>query len=233
MEEKLNTHDEDKNINTGRGEQDQNENDKQKKLRRSRIDRIFFGVCGGLGEYFNVNPLIFRLFFIASLLVGAWGIVIYIILSFVLPNSSLRADPDYTYSNFTYNKSWTITGTFLILLGIYLLVQDIGILDQFSFFGFRHQVLIPTIIIIAFILFYMQYDIGFNEINQDIPLIRSDKDKVISGVCSSLGRYFNIEVNYIRIIFVLCTILTIGIGIFIYMMFALLVPQEKEGSIAG
>jgi phage shock protein C len=233
MEENLNNQDEDKNINTDKGGQNPNENDKQKKLRRSRIDRIFFGVCGGLGEYFNVNPLIFRLFFIASLLVGAWGIVIYIILSFVMPNSSFQTNPNYIDSNFSDNKSWTIPGTFLILLGIYLLVQDIGLLDQFSFFGFRHQIIIPTILIVAFIVFYMQYDISFNEMNQDIPLIRSNKDKVISGVCSSLGNYFNIEVNFIRIIFVLCTILTVGIGIFIYMMFAVLVPQEKGGSIAG
>lgn len=35
-----------------------------KRLYRSRSNRVLFGVCGGLGEYFNIDPVIFRLLFI-------------------------------------------------------------------------------------------------------------------------------------------------------------------------
>lgn len=36
----------------------------EKKLYRSRQDRIIFGLCGGLGNYFGINPWAFRLIFI-------------------------------------------------------------------------------------------------------------------------------------------------------------------------
>ena len=231
MEENIQNNNENKNVSNGGSEEKKNV--LHKRLRRSRSDRIFFGVCGGLGEFFDVNPIIFRLFFILSLLVGGWGIVIYLILSFVIPNTPLQAGHEYSNPDLAEIKSWTITGIFLILLGIYLLVKDIGLLDHFSFFGFRYQIIIPSVLVIAFIMFYMQYDISFNEKDVGTPFFRSNKNKMISGVCSGLGNYFKIEVNFIRIIFILCTILTIGIGILIYLLSAILIPLEKEGSIGG
>lgn len=36
-----------------------------KKLRTSKDDAILFGVCGGLGEHFGVEPWLFRLAFLA------------------------------------------------------------------------------------------------------------------------------------------------------------------------
>ena len=40
-------------------------------FRRSSGDRIFGGVCGGLGRYWNIDPIILRVAFGVSLLVGA------------------------------------------------------------------------------------------------------------------------------------------------------------------
>jgi len=42
------------------------------------------GVCGGLGEYFNIDPVIFRVIFCVLGLTGS-GIIAYIILIFVIP----------------------------------------------------------------------------------------------------------------------------------------------------
>ncbi len=55
-----------------------------KRLFKSRTNRVFFGVCGGLGEYFNIDPTIIRLLFI---LLGCTttGIIIYIIAAIVVP----------------------------------------------------------------------------------------------------------------------------------------------------
>lgn len=232
MEEKYNDNNENEDKNILNGKPDREENKKQKKLYRSGINKIFTGVCGGLGEFFNIDPIIFRLFFIISLLVGAWGIVIYIILSFVIPNSPLKENQIFNDPNFAYSKLQTMTGTFILLLGIYLLVQDIGLLNYFSFFGFRHQVIIRAILIIAFIMFIVQYDINFDESSTDIIFIRSGKNKVISGVCSGLGSYFNMDVYIIRTVFIICTILTLGISLIIYLLFAVLVPSGKEENIA-
>jgi phage shock protein C len=57
-----------------------------KKLRRSRSDRIIAGVCGGLGEFFGLNPIWFRLGFLILLLPGGLpGLVPYILLWLIIP----------------------------------------------------------------------------------------------------------------------------------------------------
>lgn len=59
----------------------------QKRLLRSRTDRQIAGVCGGLGEYFNIDPTIVRLLFVIGtfLSAGGGGIILYIILAVVIP----------------------------------------------------------------------------------------------------------------------------------------------------
>ncbi|MDP8238895.1 MAG: PspC domain-containing protein [Candidatus Hatepunaea meridiana] len=51
-----------------------------RRLYRSRDERLFAGVCGGLAEYFNIDPIIVRLTFVFLQLVGGPGILLYILL---------------------------------------------------------------------------------------------------------------------------------------------------------
>lgn len=55
-----------------------------KRLFRSKSDKMIAGVCGGLGQYFNIDPVIVRLIFAFSAFTGA-GILTYIILWIVVP----------------------------------------------------------------------------------------------------------------------------------------------------
>lgn len=56
-------------------------------LRRSRTNRMIAGVCGGLGEFFGVDPFWFRLGFLIALVPGGVpGIVAYLILWLVVPS---------------------------------------------------------------------------------------------------------------------------------------------------
>ena len=58
----------------------------KKSLRRSRSNRIFAGVCGGLGEFFDVSAFWFRLAFLIALIPGGVpGLLVYIILWLVMP----------------------------------------------------------------------------------------------------------------------------------------------------
>ena len=57
-----------------------------KKLYRSSDNRIFAGICGGLGEYFNVDPTVVRVVYVLlSLLTAFMGVLVYIILLFIIP----------------------------------------------------------------------------------------------------------------------------------------------------
>ena len=58
----------------------------QKRLYRSTQDRMFAGVCGGIGEYLDVDPTLVRLVFVAlTLLSSGSGLVIYVILMLIVP----------------------------------------------------------------------------------------------------------------------------------------------------
>ncbi|MCX5998948.1 MAG: PspC domain-containing protein [Chloroflexi bacterium] len=56
-----------------------------KRLYRSRDGRVIWGICGGLGKYFNVDPVLIRVICVAAVLLGGWTIVAYIIMRFVVP----------------------------------------------------------------------------------------------------------------------------------------------------
>jgi phage shock protein PspC (stress-responsive transcriptional regulator) len=61
-----------------------------KELRRSRSDRMIAGVCGGLGQYFDVNPVFYRIGFVVLTLLGGAGILIYGAALLVIPNEAER-----------------------------------------------------------------------------------------------------------------------------------------------
>lgn len=55
-----------------------------KRLFKSRNNRVVCGVCGGIGEYFNIDPTIVRLLFV---LLGCTtsGLIIYLIAAIIIP----------------------------------------------------------------------------------------------------------------------------------------------------
>ena len=58
-----------------------------KKLYRDPDDRVLGGVCSGLGAYFNLDPVLFRVLFVLAVLFFSAGILIYIILWILLPEA--------------------------------------------------------------------------------------------------------------------------------------------------
>ena len=60
--------------------------DAPRRLYRSRRDRKIAGVCGGLAEYWGIDPVIPRLVWIAFALAAGSGIVAYLVCWLVIPN---------------------------------------------------------------------------------------------------------------------------------------------------
>ena len=56
----------------------------ENKLYRSRKDRMLFGVCGGLGKFFGIDPTIIRIIFVLLAFVG-FGILAYIVMAIIVP----------------------------------------------------------------------------------------------------------------------------------------------------
>jgi len=56
-----------------------------KKLYRSQTERMFAGVCGGLGQYVGIDPTVIRVIFALLAVFGGSGLLIYLILMLIVP----------------------------------------------------------------------------------------------------------------------------------------------------
>ncbi len=56
-----------------------------KRLYRSRDERLFGGVCGGIGEFFGIDPTIVRLTFVLVTLVWPATPLLYLVLMLLVP----------------------------------------------------------------------------------------------------------------------------------------------------
>lgn len=66
--------------------------ERYKRLFRDPDNKIISGVCGGMGAYFNADPLWFRIGFLIAFFTFGTGLVLYIILAILLPVARTAAD---------------------------------------------------------------------------------------------------------------------------------------------
>jgi len=98
-------------------------------LNKSSSNRVIFGVCGGLAEYFQIDPVIVRVVFVVLTIWGGLGLVVYIILAVLMPNhtpeKTVEAKP-----GFRKNSLYWL-GIAFIILGILLLLESFNNIYQF------------------------------------------------------------------------------------------------------
>ena len=58
-----------------------------KKLIRSATDRKLAGVCGGIGEYFGVDPTMVRIGWVVFCLLGGSGVLAYLLCALIIPEA--------------------------------------------------------------------------------------------------------------------------------------------------
>lgn len=120
-----------------------------KKLYRSVTDKMLGGVCGGIAEYFGIDPVIIRLTFVLAVIFGGSGILAYIILWIIIPQKPYIVTPfnqenkndDNLHNSETENKTsddlqsnkfrknlnnnkTAFAGIFLIVLGVIILLSN-------------------------------------------------------------------------------------------------------------
>lgn len=60
-----------------------------RKIFKSNRNKVLTGTCGGIGEYFNIDPTLIRLIFVVTVFFGGGGIFAYIIASLIIPNQPI------------------------------------------------------------------------------------------------------------------------------------------------
>lgn len=56
-----------------------------KRLYRSSVNCMLAGVCGGIAEYFNIDPTLIRLAWVLFSVCGGSGVLAYIIAAIIIP----------------------------------------------------------------------------------------------------------------------------------------------------
>jgi phage shock protein PspC (stress-responsive transcriptional regulator) len=58
----------------------------EKRLYRSKKNKMLAGVCGGIAEYFNIDPTLIRLLWVLFALMAGGGLIAYIIAAIIIPS---------------------------------------------------------------------------------------------------------------------------------------------------
>lgn len=64
-----------------------------KKLYRSMAEKKLCGVCGGLAEYFDIDPTLVRILWVIFTLMGGTGLLAYIICAVIMPQQNQLPNP--------------------------------------------------------------------------------------------------------------------------------------------
>lgn len=94
-----------------------------KRLKKSRTNSVIFGVCGGIGEYFNIDPLVVRIIWVLLLIPSfTSSAVIYLVCSFIMPEDDNIINQDEVEQD--NNKSTLLVGSILVILGLFFLARE-------------------------------------------------------------------------------------------------------------
>jgi phage shock protein C len=95
-----------------------------RRLLRSRSDRVLGGVCGGLGRYLNVDPVLLRIAAVALALSGGAGVIAYIVAWIVIPEDTGEEPPGPPAPAHRHGIAVAV-GAGLIALGALLVLRDV------------------------------------------------------------------------------------------------------------
>ncbi|PIZ70299.1 MAG: hypothetical protein COY19_00345 [Candidatus Marinimicrobia bacterium CG_4_10_14_0_2_um_filter_48_9] len=216
------------------------------KLYKSSTNKVFDGVCGGIGEYFTVDPVIIRILWMLLVMFGGTGFIAYIIAMFLIPRQDdaeetsastehqedAAEDADAATTSGGRLFSSRFWGALLIIVGGLMLLRHIDpVWSIFNVLGrLMISVLWPAALIILGLYLLMNHREAGESITgwfkTDKKLHRSRSDRRITGVCGGLGTYMGIDGNIIRLLFVMATLTSMGFGILAYIIMTIFVPEE-------
>lgn len=128
-----------------------------KKLKRSRTDRVIAGVCGGVGEYFNIDPVIVRIVWvILAFMPGGPGFLAYLICALIIPeDDGVIYQNENKSSGVNTNNTSIFIGLALVIVGGFMLAKIIWPQFAFKFINvFRYWPLL--LIILGLYIIYNQ-----------------------------------------------------------------------------
>lgn len=205
---------------------------KSKRLYRSQSNKMISGVCGGIADYFEVDPTLIRLIVVAIALFGGVGLLAYIAAIFIIPTNPDESPSENTSESLIKDKS-LFWGSLLIILGLFFLLRQTGLFYGFEFWHVPWQMIWAAFLIIIGLYLLLNRKKKENEETESFELkgkklYRSRSQKMLAGVCGGIADYFEMDVSIIRILWAIITIASAGFGILIYILMIIIFPEEPE-----
>ena len=230
-----------------------------KRLYKSRTDRMIDGICGGVAEYFGLDPTLVRIAWVLLTLLGGSGIVLYIVAMIVMPanpGGETVATPTVPQDQSSRNNS-KFWGILLVVVGIIWLMNNFGIVFWRHWWGISWDLALPLLLILAGVAFLFggrnyvasqgtskpagaanssvgavpagpQDNVGPEEGRSTgvSRLYRSRIERKLFGVCGGIGNYMNIDPTLVRLLFVIAAFASFGFMVLLYIIMAIVVPEE-------
>jgi phage shock protein PspC (stress-responsive transcriptional regulator) len=202
------------------------------------------GVCGGVAEYFSLDPTLVRIAWVLLTLLGGSGILLYIAGMIIMPTRPITfvptEQPSATESPTSNHRFW---GILLVVVGTVWLMSNLGIWHRW--WGLSWDILLPTVLVLAGVAFLFG---GRSYVSEQpsspspetagqsasLPrepakpsrLYRSRVERKLFGVCGGLGVHSGLDPTIVRILFVISAFASFGLAIFVYILMAIIVPDE-------
>jgi len=197
------------------------------RITRSQSDRLLTGVCGGVADYFSIDSTMVRLIWTFFTLFGGSGLLAYIIAILLIPDINFQE----RFSKLDSLKSNPLWGVLFIFSGLILFLQYNHIFYLFwaSFWGNFINISIAFVLLGIGIYLLYNWQSQIKSDNKNVlgtPLHLSIDDKKLAGVCGGFGESLVIDPNIIRFLWIFGTFMSIGVGILLYIILALILPEK-------
>jgi len=211
-----------------------------RRLYKSRTDRMLDGVCGGVGEFFGLDPTLVRIAWVLAALFGGSGILLYLVAMIIMPVNPGEAAATPGGSHHRNTRFW---GILLIVVGGVWFLDNLGVPFWHNWWGFSWDVFLPVLLILAGVAFIYG---GRNSLTTssvaDTPsaapagsvpptlpavrLTRSRGERKLFGVCGGIASYLSTDPTIIRLLVIIATFASFGFMLLLYVLMAIVVPEE-------
>ncbi|MDI6765666.1 MAG: PspC domain-containing protein [Bacteroidota bacterium] len=216
-----------------------------RRLYKSRRNKVIDGICGGIAEYFDMDPTIVRLLWVLITLMGGSGFILYIIAMIIIPVNPEHLVIPQSITSLTNGGTdkRRFFGVMLILLGALILMLNMGWFWGFGWWSFSYKIMLPILFIIIGIFFIYIHTTKKSQpisppnlvMQESFPtqlppvkeLRRSKSNRKLFGVCGGIAYYFDIDPTIVRFIFVALVLMSFGWGLLIYIILGIVMPEEK------
>ena len=146
----------------------------ERRLVRRKENRLIAGVAGGLADYTGLDPAVFRVTFVALVLLGGAGIVLYVLAWLLVPRVGSPESYGERLLKWLAGRPWIVAG--LVVVGAFWLAQTVG-------FDFHAPSLVWAVVLVAIGVVLLRRDRAAGAVVADVapgdrPRVRRERSSL-------------------------------------------------------